>query len=66
MTDKGFRVTVEDLETGETGTRVVGAGDYILVPFEPCYLDSVVRHKNGTIQFTLKGHAPKAVSTDGQ
>lgn len=66
MGDKGFRVTVEDLESGETGTRVVGVGDYILMPFAPCYLDGIVQHSNGTVQLTLKGHAPEAVSADGE
>lgn len=62
---KGFRVTVEDLDSGETGTRVVGEGDYIFIPFEPCYLDGIVRHGNGTVQLTIKGHRPLPVSQGG-
>ena len=58
---KGFRVTVEDLDTGQTESKVVGLGDYMLIPFFPCYLDGVQRHKNGTVQLTIKGHSPRPV-----
>lgn len=69
MADKGFRVTVEDLETGDVDTEVVMPGDYTLIPFHPCILDSFVKHANGTVQLTIKGHAPQkaveAVKTSG-
>jgi hypothetical protein len=69
MADKGFRVTVEDLENGGTDTRVIGPGDFALIPFGPCYVDSMVKHKNGTVQITLKQHAPQkpaeTVNSDG-
>jgi hypothetical protein len=65
----GFRVTVEDLKTGEKQAMVVAEGDYMVIPFAPCYLDRTNRSSNGTVQITLKGHGPKgpakAVSTDG-
>lgn len=59
MTDKGFRVTVEDLDTGDNQTMVVHAGDYMLIPFDPCHLHYTQRHASGTVQITLKGHAPQ-------
>lgn len=58
---KGFRVTVVDLESGETGEKIVAPGDYILIPFAPCRLDTTAWNKNGTIQLTIKGHAPQVV-----
>jgi hypothetical protein len=57
----GFRVTVEDLATGEKQSRVVSEGDYMLIPFAPCYLHSAQRYGNGTVSVTLKGHSPRAV-----
>lgn len=38
VVSKGFRVIVEDLDSGQVTTRTVHAGDYILIPFAPCYL----------------------------
>lgn len=58
---KGFRVTVEDLDNGQKQSMVVGEGDYMLIPFAPCYLDGAQRHKNGTVQLTIKGHSPQPV-----
>lgn len=55
----GFKVTVVDLASGETGEQYVEAGDYILIPFAPCYLDGIQRWtKSGTVQLTLKDHRP--------
>lgn len=59
MTDKGFRVTVEDLDTGDNQTMVVHAGDYMLIPFAPCYLHYTQRSASGTVQIMLKGHSPQ-------
>lgn len=63
----GFRVTVEDLTTGEKQSRIVGEGDYMLIPFAPCYMHSTQVYGNGTVSVTLKGYAPVAVeqSTEG-
>lgn len=58
---KGFRVTVDDLDHGTSGVRTVGEGDYILIPFAPCYLSAVNQYGNGTVQLTLKGYAPTDV-----
>lgn len=57
----GFRVTVEDLATGEKQSRIVAEGDYMLIPFAPCYLHSAQRYGNGTVSVTLKGHSPRPV-----
>lgn len=53
-----FRVTVEDLETGDKQVMQVAEGDYMLIPFEPCYLDHTQRSARGTVQLTLKNHRP--------
>lgn len=58
MTGTGFRVTVEDLKTGEKSAMVVSEGDYMLIPFTPCYLHYTQRQANGTVQITLKDHRP--------
>lgn len=63
MSSKGFRVTVEDLSDGEKTSMVVGEGDYILIPFAPCYLDGIQRYPGkGTVVLTIKDHKPQAVS----
>jgi hypothetical protein len=49
-----IRVTVEDLENGETGTRDVQPGDYCIVAHEPMYVDGVVKYSTGTVVLTLK------------
>lgn len=58
-TKTGSRITCEDLETGDAQTMIVQAGDYMLIPLAPCYLDSFQRHANGTVQLTIKGHSPQ-------
>lgn len=65
---KGFRVTVEDLDHGGSQSMVVGEGDYMLIPFAPCYLHYTQRHGNGTVTVTLKGHSPRPVESakDGE
>jgi hypothetical protein len=55
----GFRITVEDLENGEKQAMVVYPGDYILIPFEPCYRAQVQAYPTtGTHVITIKGHSP--------
>lgn len=49
-----LKVTVEDIETGEKGERIVQDGDYILVTAEPCYLDGVQTYAK-THVLTVKG-----------
>lgn len=66
---EGFKVTVEDLKTGEKQAMVVSEGDYMLIPFAPCDLHYTHRSVNGTVQVTLKDHRPvrpaEVVRTDG-
>lgn len=54
-----FRVTVEDLETGEKSVTEVAAGDYFLTTFEPCYLAHTTAHANGTRVLTIRDHRPQ-------
>lgn len=53
-----FRVTVEDLETGEKHAVEIAEGDYALIPTGSCYLDGQNWYANGTVQLTIKGHHP--------
>ena len=53
-----FRVTVVDLDTGDTQAMDVAAGDYLLIPFAPCHLHSTQKHFNGTTQLVLHDHRP--------
>lgn len=57
MTDQ-FRVTMEDLATGERETREVRAGDYVLIPFAPCHLVKERHCATGTVVLTLAGRTP--------
>jgi hypothetical protein len=61
--DGGFRITCEDLETGETQTMHAAAGDFMLIPFAPCYLHHTQWHANGTVVLTLKDHQPRPASS---
>jgi hypothetical protein len=60
MPDRAFRITVEDLETGEKQAMELASGDYILIPFAPCYLETTQTHANGTHVITVKNHRPTA------
>lgn len=60
MPEPAIRVTATDLDSGETGTRDIAAGDYFLIPVEPLYLDGITRHANGTVMLTLKRRKPDA------
>lgn len=53
-----LRVTVLDLETGDTDTATVADGDYVLICADPCYRSGVVAHANGTHVVTIKGRTP--------
>ena len=54
-----LRVTVEDIETGEKGERIVPEGDYILITSDPCYLDSTQTYAK-THVLTIKGFVKDA------
>ena len=58
-----FRVTVEDLDAGIKTTMEIAEGDYVLIPFAPCYLaGSQVYPKAGTHVLTIKDYRPAAES----
>lgn len=54
-----LRVTVEDIETGQKGERIVPDGDYILITSEPCYLDGLQTYAK-THVLTVKGFTKDA------
>jgi hypothetical protein len=54
----GYRVTIEDLQTGVSTTRKVEAGDYILLTSYPCRLAGEQRYANGTRVLTIKDWSP--------
>lgn len=62
-----FRVTVEDLETGDRQAVEIAEGDFILIPVGGCYLANRAQHANGTVQLTIRDHHPagpaRAVAT---
>jgi hypothetical protein len=53
-----FRVTVEDLQTGDKQVIEVAEGDYVINAFEPCYLNTVQRYSGDTVQVFIKDHRP--------
>lgn len=59
MTD-WFRVTVEDLQTGDKQVIEVAEGDYVINTFEPCYLDTMQVYAGGTVQVFISDHRPAA------
>lgn len=59
MTD-WFRVTVEDLQTGDRQVVEVAEGDYVINTFGSCYLDTRQTYMNGTVQVFIKDHHPAA------
>jgi hypothetical protein len=48
-------VTVVDVETGDSETREVPEGDYLLICHRPCYEHGVQAYANGTHVLTIKG-----------
>lgn len=53
-TQKGVRVHVTDLETGDTDEAIVPTGDYLIIAVEPARYE-VQAHQNGTHIITVKG-----------
>jgi hypothetical protein len=51
--EKGILVTVKDLETGETDSRVIW-NDYVVVAVGDHYMDNTQIHSNGTVVVTIK------------
>lgn len=63
MSAQGYKVTVEDLDTGETTTTRVARGDYLLLTFEPCHDSHHVTYGNGVAQITIRDHQPEFAAT---
>lgn len=54
MSERGIRVTVEDLATGDTETKVI-RDDWVLICDGRVYLDGLQEWpKSGTVQLTIK------------
>lgn len=61
MADR-FRATVEHLASGDRQVMEVSAGDYILIPFEPCHrvsVDADLQRNRHTI--VIDGYRPTAL-----
>lgn len=59
-----IRVTVEDLETGDTETKDVADGDYVLICVAPCYLHQTNEYTAGTHVMTVKGYVRRRVAKE--
>ncbi|GAA0738499.1 hypothetical protein Drose_04490 [Dactylosporangium roseum] len=56
-----FRVTVEDLVTGDKQVMEFAPGDYVLIPFAPCRREHITAYpKSGTHVITIRDHRPQA------
>ena len=65
MTDHEFRVTVEDLKTGERRIMEFGGGDYLLIPFGACHQSGLQAHPmSGTHVITIKGYRPDVAARE--
>lgn len=58
MSNKGIKVTVEDLDNGDIESTTVLPGDYVIITVEPA-TSSIQAYANGTHVITVKrpGHA---------
>lgn len=59
-----LRVTVTDVEEGETGATAVPEGDYLLVCHYPCRLSRTQVLSDGTVVLTISGRRPTGVAPD--
>lgn len=53
--EKGIRVTVEDLATGQSEIQEVAWGDYLLICVGPCRRTGTTAYASGTHVVTIKG-----------
>ena len=54
-----LKVTVVDIESGETQEALVPAGEYFILTTEPCHLSHVQAFGGGkTVQLTIKDRQP--------
>jgi hypothetical protein len=55
-----LKVTVLDVETGDTSEATISEGDYLLTCVAPCYLAGMQAYPlKGTHILTVKGFAPR-------
>lgn len=55
-----LKVTLVDVETGQTEEATVVDGDYLFLAASPCYLDGVQAYPLARTQvLTVKGFAPR-------
>jgi hypothetical protein len=60
MTAPVLRVVATDLETGESETQDIPAGEYLLLTTEPCHLASTQAYPvKGTHVLTIKGRVQR-------
>ena len=52
------RVTAIDIDTGESETTVIDPDNHVVICGPDCWIDSVVRHANGTTQYVIKRRRP--------
>jgi NAD(P)H-flavin reductase len=48
------RVTATDIDTGESETTVIEPDNHVVICGPDSWIDSVVRHANGTTQYVIK------------
>jgi hypothetical protein len=60
--DQGMRVSVVDLETGDTDETTIQPGQYVLIVAAPCHLAGEIRRRDGTAMLTLKGCDPSVMA----
>lgn len=57
---KGFKVTVEDLETGEVQTATIPMHEYMLIRTGDCHISHIEDYPtSGTVVLTIRGHHPE-------
>jgi hypothetical protein len=59
---EGMRVSIVDLENGDTDEATIQPGQYVLFVAAPCHLAGEVHHRNGTTVLTLKGCDPSVLA----
>jgi len=60
MTTPVLRVTATDVETGESATQDIPAGEYLLLTTEPCHLAHTQAYPaKGTHVLTIKGRVQR-------
>lgn len=58
-----LRVTVLDVDTGDTDTQDVAEGDYLLITHEPCHESNVQVYSHGrTHVITVTDRIPRAAT----